>query len=203
MRPAGIIEARLRIYGMTKNRPSFDVTGELASMRRYALVLTRDPADAEDLVQEALVRAYDRRSTFRADAALRPWLLSILHNCFVDGVRRRRTEAAVLAIASSLAESQQPAPQDHQIRLTQLRQNFMALPEEQRAALHLVAIEGLSYHEASTALGIPAGTLMSRLARARAALRAIEDSGTNAASAPQPNAGPRLRLVGGSDDTSG
>ena len=82
----------------------------------------------------------------------------------------------------------------------------MSLPEEQRAVLHLVAIEGLAYQEAATALGIPLGTLMSRLGRARAALRAFEESGaatstTPALPAPSKRpAQPNLRVVGGPDD---
>jgi RNA polymerase sigma-70 factor (ECF subfamily) len=153
-------------------------------------------------VHEALLRAYEKRATFRTDRNLRAWLLSILHNCFVDGARRKRSEAAKLLRAGELASEYAPAPQDHAVRLAQLRQMFMSLPDEQRAALHLVTIEGLSYQEAATTLGIPIGTLMSRLGRARAALRSIEDgSAAEAREGDPPRAG-HLRLVGGSDDDS-
>ncbi|PTE18887.1 RNA polymerase subunit sigma, partial [Cereibacter changlensis JA139] len=83
------------------------------------------------------------------------------------------------------------APQEDVVRLAQIRAAFFRLPEDQRAALHLVAIEGLSYPEAAKVLGVPQGTLMSRLARARAALRAFEDGA------------PHLKLVGGRDDAAG
>lgn len=186
---------------MTQDRSRFDVISQLPALRRYGLSLTRNAAEAEDLVHEALLRAYEKRSTFRKDRNLRAWLLSILHNCFVDGARRKRSETVKLLRASEVAQDAAPPPQEHAVRLAQVRQNFMALPDEQRAALHLVAIEGLAYHEAAANLGIPLGTLMSRLGRARAALRAIEEG---EASAKQTEAArnSHLRIVGGSDDTS-
>jgi RNA polymerase sigma-70 factor, ECF subfamily len=186
---------------MTHEKSSFDVIGQLGALRRYGLSLTRNAADAEDLVQEAVMRAYEKRASFRKDRNLRAWLLAILHNCFVDGTRKRRSEALRLLRAGELAADHAPAPQEHVVRLAQLRETFMALPDEQRAVLHLVAIEGLSYQEAAGILTIPVGTLMSRLGRARAALRAIEDG--NAADKPQDAArGGHLRIVGGSDDTA-
>jgi RNA polymerase sigma-70 factor (ECF subfamily) len=185
---------------MTQDKSRFDVIGQLGALRRYGLSLTRNAADAEDLVQEAVVRAYEKRASFRKDRNLRAWLLAILHNCFVDGARKRRSETLRLLRAGELATEHAAAPQEHVVRLAQLRQTFMALPDEQRAVLHLVAIEGLAYQEASAILNIPVGTLMSRLGRARAALRAIEDG--VAAGRPQEEAarGGYLRIVGGSDD---
>ncbi|ADH91245.1 RNA polymerase, sigma-24 subunit, ECF subfamily [Ancylobacter novellus DSM 506] len=174
----------------------FDVLGQLAVMRRYARSLTRDDSEAEDLVHDALLRAYERRGSFDAGRGeegrgLRGWLLSVLHNVFVDRRRSRKAEARREAEALELAETVTAPAQEHQLRLAQVRDAFMELPEEQRAALHLVAIEGLGYAEAASTLDIPQGTLMSRLSRARATLRAIEDGTARPA---------RLRIVGGSDD---
>ena len=107
-----------------------------------------------------------------------------------------------LAISSRLSAECQQAPQEHHVRLAQLQKSFMALPEDQRAALHLVAIEGLTYLEAAGTLGIPLGTLMSRLGRARAALRALEDAGETASAATTDPRAPRLRIVGRADDAS-
>jgi RNA polymerase sigma-70 factor (ECF subfamily) len=174
-------------------KPRFDVIGQLGSMRRYARSLTRDPADAEDLVHDALVRAYERRETFRQGGSLRAWLLSVLHNSFIDGVRSRRAEAARVVQSGHLAETRMEPHQDHVVRLAQVREAFLDLPEEQRSALHLVAVEGLSYQEAASALGIPLGTLMSRIGRARASLRDMEDNAVG-----QPKG--RLRIVGGRDE---
>lgn len=171
----------------------FDIVGQLGALRRYARSLVRDGAEAEDLVHDALVRAYERRATFRRDGNLRAWLLSILHNGFVDRMRSRRAEVARAERAAELAPAGVEAPQDHAVRLAQVREAFLDLPEEQRAALHLVAIEGLTYQEAADALGVPVGTVMSRIGRARAALRAIEGSDGGR---------PSLRIVGGRNDRS-
>ncbi|WP_436249613.1 sigma-70 family RNA polymerase sigma factor [Mesorhizobium amorphae] len=161
---------------MKRSMPRFDIVGQLGSLRRYAHSLTRDSTEAEDLVHDALVRAYERRGTFRAGGNLRAWLLSIVHNAFIDRLRSRRSEAARLEQAGQLADSSTQAPQEHSVRLAQIREAFFELPDEQRSALHLVAIEGLTYEQAAKAIGVPLGTLMSRIGRARAALREMEDN---------------------------
>lgn len=178
---------------MDRFRGRFDVIGQLTSLRRYARSLTRDPADVEDLVHDALLRAFERKHTFRHDGNLRSWLLSILHNVFVDGRRSRRSEQARIDAAGQVAATFAEPPQEHVVRLSQIREAFLDLPEEQRAALHLVAIEGLSYQDAADALRIPIGTLMSRIGRARASLRQLE------ATAP-PGSRSYLKLVGGRDE---
>ena len=178
---------------MNKKSDGINVIGQLAALRRYALSLVRNPDDAEDLVHDALVKAYERQSTFRTGANIRNWLMSILHNTHIDRLRQRRSQERRHEAAAALGDLSVPPGQDHSVRLNQLRGAFFALPEEQREALHLVAIEELSYQEAADTLGIPVGTLMSRIARARARLRSIEQSaGTPATS--------HLRLVGGNDD---
>jgi RNA polymerase sigma-70 factor (ECF subfamily) len=166
-------------------------------LRRYARSLARDESQAEDLVQDALVRAYERRSSFRPGGNLRGWLLSILHNTFIDHRRRQVAEFRRLEQAAAVAETTAPADQESRVRLQQVQAAFMSLPDEQRAALHLVAIEGLSYQEAANTLKIPIGTLMSRLGRARATLRGFE-AGADLAQ-PSEAKRPSLRIVGGSD----
>lgn len=173
----------------------FDVLAELGPLRRYAGSLSRGGEEAEDLVHDTLVRALERRSTFRHGRNLRVWLLSILHNCFVDRLRRQRSQAAG-ALHPDPAETFAPAGQEHAVRLAEVRAAFLGLPDEQRATLHLVAIEGLTYAEAAASLGVPVGTVMSRLARARATLRALEDG------PPQAGSVSHLRIVGGSDEPS-
>jgi RNA polymerase sigma factor (sigma-70 family) len=193
---------------MSRTRPKQsgdDVIAQLAPLRRYARTLTRDETQAEDLVHDALVRAYERRATFRAGTNLRTWLLSILHNTFIDGRRQREAELRREAETSRLAEITAAPDQESSVRLQQISRAFLTLPDEQRAVLHLVAIEGLPYKEAANALGIPIGTLMSRLGRARAALRAFEENGTRSAvptlpAPPERPTRPNLRVVGGADD---
>ena len=180
------------------SRSRFDVIGLLAPLRRYAAVLTRNDTDADDLVHDALVRAYERRQTFHSSGNLRAWLFSVLHNSFVDGQRRKAAEAARNREVADTVETIAPADQDSSVRLQQIQKAFLDLPEDQRAALHLVAIEGLSYQDAAGALGIPLGTLMSRIGRARAALRAFED-GSLPADQPEGRSRPNLRIVRGTD----
>ncbi len=174
-----------------------DVIGLLGPLRRYARALTRDESQAEDLVQDTLVRAYEGRSSFRAGGNLRGWLLSILHNTFIDNRRRHIAEFRRLEQAAALVDAEAPPEQESRVRLRQVQVAFMNLPDGQRAALHLIAVEGLSYQEAAAALRIPVGTLMSRLGRARAALRGFE-AGAHPAQ-PSEAKRPSLRIVGGSD----
>ncbi|PWR25408.1 sigma-70 family RNA polymerase sigma factor [Zavarzinia aquatilis] len=176
---------------MTQDTIRARVIGELGPMRRYALALTRDAAAADDLVQDALLRAFERRASFRPDGPLRSWLLSILHNCFIDG--RRRDDARGRRDAAFVSDEHSAPAQEHAVRLGQVAEAFLGLPAEQRAALHLVAVEGMSYAEAAAVLDIPAGTVMSRISRARAALRAMEEGQGRP---------PGLRLVGGADDNA-
>jgi RNA polymerase sigma factor (sigma-70 family) len=181
---------------MNDTKP-MDVIGLLGPLRRYARTLTRDEAQADDLVQDTLVRAYECRGSFRSGGNLRGWLLSILHNTFIDGRRRHAGEARRLGQAAAMIETAAPPAQESQVRFQQVQAAFLRLPDEQRAALHLVAIEGLPYQEAADALGIPVGTLRSRLGRARATLRGFE-AGPDVAQ-PSDAKRPSLRIIGGSD----
>ena len=152
-------------------RDSFPVLDHLDGLRRYAMSLTRDLDAADDLVHDTLVKAYDKRRTFRADGDLRRWLLAILHNAFVNDLRRLRVADAKAISAAALRTDRLEAPQDYAVEISRVRETFDRLPVEQRAVLHLVVSEGLSYQEVSQLLNIPVGTVMSRLSRARAALR--------------------------------
>ncbi|MGO4571672.1 sigma-70 family RNA polymerase sigma factor [Microvirga sp. 2TAF3] len=175
-----------------------DVIGLLGPLRRYARALTRDESQAEDLVQDTLVRAYERQGSFRVSGNLRGWLLSILHNTFINARRRHVAEARRVRHAAELSDDIAPADQENRVRLQQIQAAFLHLPDEQRAVLHLVAIEGLSYQEAALTLDIPVGTLMSRLGRARAALRAFE-AGQGELPITAGKSRPALRVVGGSN----
>ena len=173
----------------------FDVVAHLVPLRRYARSLTRHAEDAEDLVQSALLRAYDRRGSFRAGEDLRTWLLVELHSTFVDGWRRQAAERArIQAVGEAAPDHAEPA-QDHALALAQVLRAYQALPDEQRAAFHLVALEGLSYQQAAEVLEVPIGTVMSRLGRARDMLRRLDAAPPAARPRPHP-----LRVVGGSHD---
>lgn len=187
---------------------SFDVVGQLPALLRYARALVRDPADAEELVHETLLRAYERRDSFDTRRSLRPWLFSLLHNLFVDIYRRRQMEERVVdALTADPVAAPPPPDADTRVQLAEIHQAFTRLPEAQRAALHLVAVEGLSYQDAADALSIPIGTLMSRLSRARATLRLLDQPAGQRPHAPQqtdtsqgrtPQGAVQLKLIKGS-----
>lgn len=171
-----------------------DLARQLPALRRFALALTRDPSEAEDLVQEALLRGHERRRGFRAGGNLKSWLFSIMKNAFLDRRRNRLARESREADVAAFAPLMIDAPQEAVVRLGQLRAAFLALPDEQREALSLIAVEGLTYAEAAKVADVPLGTLMSRVARARAALRAFEAGDA----APE-----GLRVVGGRDADRG
>jgi RNA polymerase sigma-70 factor (ECF subfamily) len=118
---------------------------QIASLRRYARALLRDKNDADDLVQESLARALSRADRFKPGTNLRAWLFTIMHNVHVNQVRQKISRPDEVPVEE--------------------------LPDEQRQVLLLVALEGLKYDEVATVLQIPIGTVMSRLSRAREAVR--------------------------------
>ena len=139
-------------------------------LRRYALVLTRNPDDAEDLVQETLTRAIAAAHTWQPGTELRPWLFRILHNAHISGLRRARVRAEA---APDLVEAAVQPDALSRIELAQVLDALETLPEAQRKPILLVALEEMSYAEAARSLDVPLGTFMSRLGRGRAALRKL------------------------------
>jgi RNA polymerase sigma-70 factor (ECF subfamily) len=171
-----------------------DIPVHLGVLRRYALVLTRDADAAEDLVQEALLRAVGAAHTWQPGRPVRPWLLSILHNVHVSRRRRRQVEAACAGELAWATPDATPPAQPARVQLGRTMQALLTLPDEQREVLVLVALDGLAYKEAAELLGIPVGTLMSRLGRAREALRAATGEGRQPGD-EQPKQPPSLRVV--------
>lgn len=178
----------------------------LVPMRRYARSLTRDTLRADDLVHDTLLRALESGLAVRPGTNLRTWMMTVLHNVFIDDQRRKRVEARHAEALVQMGDESVPPAQEGQVRLAQIRKAFLTLPEEQRAALHLVTLEGMAYADAAAVLGIPIGTLMSRLGRGRAALRAFEEGEASerqrpATQRPGTPERPRLRLVAREDET--
>ena len=144
----------------------------LPRLRRFARALARDAADADDLTQTALERALRSRSQWQWGTRMDSWMMKIMRNCWIDEVRSRarrgRTfapeEAGLAAVPAVPSEAERIADADGVGRAMNL------LPPEQREAIALVLVEGLSYREASDLLDIPIGTLTSRLTRGRKAL---------------------------------
>lgn len=149
------------------------VIAELPRLRRYARALVGDRTAADDLVQDTLERAWTRIHQWRPGSDLRAWLFGIMHNLRIDQMRR----PAVPTVSSEEEFGELPtrATQGDAIELGDLAAAVGCLPEEQRSVLLLVALEEMSYQEVAQTLGIPAGTVMSRLARGRERLRRLLD----------------------------
>ncbi|HYE51720.1 MAG TPA: sigma-70 family RNA polymerase sigma factor [Azospirillaceae bacterium] len=147
------------------------LTREMPGLRRYALALCRDAHEAEDLVQECLSRAIAAAGSFREGGDVRAWLFSILHNAYVSSVRRARTRAQ--ADLASVMPTEAPADQVTRVEMRQVLDALARLPQHQREAVEMIAVEEISYDEAARRLGVPVGTLVSRLGRGREALRQL------------------------------
>jgi len=158
--------------------PHPDLVAALPRMRRYARVLTGDPHRADDLVQDALARAWEKRRLWRAGTDLRAWLFTIMHNVHVNQLALVRREAGNISLD---AEGEHGAAwqvpvrgnQLDRVELLELIAQMARLPAEQREVLLLAAVEELRYEEIATVLSIPIGTVMSRLSRARERLRRL------------------------------
>lgn len=176
------------------------VTSLLPALRRYALALARHESDADDLVQEALLRGHEKRLRFRVGGNLKSWLMGIMHNAFIDGKRQEQARRLRETAHFELQDLQISAPQEAALRLSQLRSAFFSLPTEQREALTLVAIEGMTYAAAARISDVPIGTLISRVARGRASLRAFENGTSQDKSAGGDERGTvSLKIIGGRD----
>ena len=157
----------------------------IPSLRRYARGLTASREHADDLVQDTLERAWSRYSMWQRRGELRAWMFGILHHHFIDRLRAQRSRPEDSA-GDDLPDPPQRATQGDGLALRDLDRSLQRLPPEQREVLLLVAVEELSYREIASVLGIPIGTVMSRLSRGRARLREELDGATaGAVSAPR------------------
>ena len=146
----------------------------IPGLRRYAYALLRgDLEGADDLVQDSLERALSRWHQRRTDGDLHGWLFTILYHRFVTGRRRQRRDIGRRSL-TEISEPEQPGVEGGQegaLAQRDLLRGFAELPEEQRAVLLLIAVEDFSYRETARVLGLPIGTVMSRLSRSRERLR--------------------------------
>ena len=151
-----------------------EIEAAMPALHRYARSLVEHRADAEDLVQDCLVRALSGLPQGQGGLSVRPWLFTILHNLSVNRWRALRRRGTAVALGGDGAEpglSVAPA-QEWAATTRDLLRGFESLSAEHRQVLLLVSIEGLAYREAAAVLEVPVGTVMSRLSRARDALRA-------------------------------
>jgi RNA polymerase sigma-70 factor (ECF subfamily) len=161
---------------MNRLAPFDDIRGQLGALlprlRRFARVITRNLDDADDLVQMAVEKALARADQWRPGSRLDSWMFGIMRNAWIDEIRARGRRDRVYAPEEAGLDVGDRSAEDRDIALS-VQAALEQLPEEQRLAVALVLIEGLAYKEAAETLGIPIGTLTSRLARGREALQAM------------------------------
>ena len=144
---------------------------QIPRLRRYSRALTRDPQRADDLVQDTLVRALMKQDRWEPGTNLRAWLFTLMHNQYVNNVRRANREAGTIDIddvSSSLVATTDPTASR---QLYELERALGQLAAEQREVILLVGLEGFSYEDAAKILAVPVGTVRSRLSRGRESLR--------------------------------
>jgi len=157
---------------MSLRGPTDDLAPWVPRLRRYARALAGNRDDADDLVQDTLERAWGRFSMWQRRGAIRSWMFGIMHNLYIDRLRSQRNspeEDAGEELPEAVA-----APADR-LGLRDLERALQRLSTEQREVLLLVGVEEMSYREIASAIGVPIGTVMSRLSRARERLRAELD----------------------------
>jgi RNA polymerase sigma factor (sigma-70 family) len=145
------------------------IVGLLPRLRRFARTLSRNQHDADDLVQSAVERAWRHLGQFKPGANLASWMFGIMKNAWIDN-RRAHGRRGEVPLPEDSGEHPAVSPVDTSTDLWSVSEAMNKLPEEQRLAVALVLVEGMSYKEAAQVLEIPIGTLTSRLARGRTAL---------------------------------
>ena len=148
------------------------IVAEIPSLRRYARALSGDPVAADDLVQDCLERAWTRRYLWRRRGTIRAWLFAILHNVHANAVRRDSRRPRLVPLDGEAQGVVQPV-QDQAVGLRQFAEAVAMLSQDQRAVILLVGLEEMTYAETAAILGVPIGTVMSRLSRGRERLRKL------------------------------
>lgn len=144
-------------------------------LRRFALSLTREASGADDLVQTCLERALNSWRSKRPEGDLRAWLFAIMYRQFIDGRRSARRYQRMLDFVTGGGDDETAPSLERSIMAASTLDAFQHLSDEQRALLLAVSVEGLSYKEVAQILDVPIGTVMSRLSRARQALRQLSE----------------------------
>src|SRR5712671_2980983 len=150
-----------------------EIEVEIPRLRRYARALTRDAVTADDLVQDCLTRALGKLHLWQPGTDLRAWLFTILHNQYVNHIRRAVREGSAVGLSESEPLLSRAPQQGKRLELRDLERAIAKLPEEQRAVILLVGLEGMRYEEVAEVLDVPVGTVRSRLSRGREALRRL------------------------------
>ncbi len=158
--------------------------GEMTDLRRFALRLTGNVCDAEDLLQSTILRAIEKKHLFQDDTNLNRWASKIMFNLFVSGYRRKTKFETKYDPESYLETLTVEATQDHAAELNRVEDAMQKLSPEHREILVLICIKGLRYQEASEVLSLPVGTIRSRLSRARECLQTQLESSDRSTGTP-------------------
>lgn len=146
-----------------------DFLKHIPALRAYAISLTRNQTAADDLVQDTLVKGWANLSSYQHDTDMRAWLFTILRNTFYSDLRKARPEVGYDDMTDSVALSVRP-DHDGRLAMAEFRGAFAQLADDQREALTLVAVLGLTYEDAAQTCGVAVGTVKSRVNRGRAQL---------------------------------
>jgi RNA polymerase sigma-70 factor, ECF subfamily len=147
------------------------LTAQLPALRRYGTALTGNAAEADDLVQDCIERALKQAGQLQEFKRMGGWLRSILHNLYIDDVRRKRRQGVTLELTDAEHHTAMVLPSRDYAAEIDLERAMATLSFEHRQILLLIGLEGLNYREVADELSVPIGTVMSRLARAREKLR--------------------------------
>jgi RNA polymerase sigma-70 factor, ECF subfamily len=172
--------------------PYRDIEAEIPGLRRYARALTRDLIAADDLVQDCLARALGKLNLWQQGTDLRAWLFTILHNQYINHLRRTAREGAAVGLSEREPLLARAPQQGRRLEVRDLERAIAKLPRTQRSVILLVGLEGMSYGEVATVLNVPVGTIRSRLSRGREALRQLTGI-VDAGGANTVMAGPSVR----------
>lgn len=155
--------------------PKHEIVEHLPRLRRYAVALTRDSDVADDLVQSCLERALTKLHLFQAGSDMRAWMFTIMHNLHINILRKGARTGVTVPLEDTDNLPSAPPAQDGRLALRDLNEALGRLAEEKREVVLLIGLEGMSYKETAEILGVPVGTVMSRLARGREELRKMMD----------------------------
>jgi RNA polymerase sigma-70 factor (ECF subfamily) len=157
--------------------PHPELVAAIPRLRRYARVLTGEATRADDLVQDTLARAWEKRRLWQAGTDLRAWLFTVMHNVHVNQLALLRREAANVSLDADTTGMAWQLPvrgnQLDRVELLEVVAQMERLPPDQREVLLLAAVEEMRYEEIAAVLAVPIGTVMSRLSRARDKLRRL------------------------------
>ena len=154
------------------------IVDQIPGLRRYARVLTGDTWAADDLVQDTLERACSKWRLWAAGSDLRAWLFTVMHNLFASQMRRAARQGRGSTVDIDDVAHELVAPDVNPGAALDLQRCLLRLPQDQRAVLLLVSLEDMSYAEVARITGVPIGTVMSRLSRARSRLQELLDAPT-------------------------